>query len=171
MERLFNLDPQLIHDTVLLAIAVLIMFTLLSYLLFNPVRDMLKKRQERIKADIDEAQKDKEDALRLKEDYDARIRNIEKEAEEILSDARKKALKNEAKILEEAKEEAARIIARANAQIELEKKKAADDMKKEIIAVASMMAAKAVTNSMSPEIQDALMEETLKEIGDQTWQS
>ena len=44
-------------------------------------------------------------------------------------------------------------------------------MKKEIIAVASMMAAKAVTNSMSPEIQDALMEETLKEIGDQTWQS
>ena len=54
MERLFNLDPQLIHDTVLLAIAVLIMFTLLSYLLFNPVRDMLKKRQERIKADIDE---------------------------------------------------------------------------------------------------------------------
>ena len=94
MERLFNLDPQLIHDTVLLAIAVLIMFTLLSYLLFNPVRDMLKKRQERIKADIDEAQKDKEDALRLKEDYDARIRNIEKEAEEILSDARKKALKN-----------------------------------------------------------------------------
>ena len=171
MERLFNLDPQLIHDTVLLAIAVLIMFTLLSYLLFNPVRDMLKKRQERIKADIDEAQKDKEDALRLKEDYDARIRNIEKEAEEILSDARKKALKNEAKILEEAKEEAARIIARANAQIELEKKKAADDMKKEIIAVASMMAAKAVTNSMSPESQDALMEETLKEIGDQTWQS
>ena len=145
MERLFNLDPQLIHDTVLLAIAVLIMFTLLSYLLFNPVRDMLKKRQERIKADIDEAQKDKEDALRLKEDYDARIRNIEKEAEEILSDARKKALKNEAKILEEAKEEAARIIARANAQIELEKKKAADDMKKEIIAVASMMAAKALS--------------------------
>lgn len=171
MERLFNLDPQLIHDTVLLAVAVFVMFTLLSYLLFNPARDMLKKRQERIKADIDEAQKEKEEAFRLKQDYDARIKDIEKEAEEILSEARKKALKNEAKIVEEAKEEAARIIARANAQIVLERKKAADDMKKEMIAVASMMAAKAVANSMSPQIQEVLMEETLKEIGDQTWQS
>lgn len=171
MERLFNLDPQLIHDAVLLAIAIFVMFTLLSYLLFNPVRDMLKKRQDKIQDDIDTAKKDKEDAAALKQDYDARIRDIEKEAEAILSDARKKALKNEAKILEEAKEEAARMLARANAQIELERKKAADDMKKEMIQVASLMAQKVVAGSMDREIQDSLVEETLKEIGDQTWQS
>lgn len=170
MERLFNLDPQLIHDAVLLAIAIFVMFTLLSYLLFNPVRDMLKKRQDKIQDDIDTAKKDKEDAAALKQDYDARIRDIEKEAEAILSDARKKALKNEAKILEEAKEEAARMLARANAQIELERKKAADDMKKEMIQVASLMAQKVVAGSMDREIQDSLVEETLKEIGDQTWQ-
>lgn len=171
MERLFNLDPQLIHDAVLLAIAIFVMFTLLSYLLFNPVRDMLKKRQDKIQDDIDTAKKDKEDAAALKQDYDARIRDIEKEAEAILSDARKKALKNEAKILEEAKEEAAHMLARANAQIELERKKAADDMKKEMIQVASLMAQKVVAGSMDREIQDSLVEETLKEIGDQTWQN
>lgn len=171
MERLFNLDPQLIHDAALLAIAIFVMFTLLSYLLFNPVRDMLKKRQDKIQDDIDTAKKDKEDAAALKQDYDARIRDIEKEAEAILSDARKKALKNEAKILEEAKEEAARMLARANAQIELERKKAADDMKKEMIQVASLMAQKVVAGSMDREIQDSLVEETLKEIGDQTWQN
>lgn len=171
MERLFNLDPQLIHDAVLLAIAIFVMFTLLSYLLFNPVRDILKKRQDKIQDDIDTAKKDKEDAAALKQDYDARIRDIEKEAEAILSDARKKALKNEAKILEEAKEEAARMLARANAQIELERKKAADDMKKEMIQVASLMAQKVVAGSMDREIQDSLVEETLKEIGDQTWQN
>lgn len=171
MERLFNLDPQLIHDAVLLAIAIFVMFTLLSYLLFNPVRDMLKKRQDKIQDDIDTAKKAKEDAAALKQDYDARIRDIEKEAEAILSDARKKALKNEAKILEEAKEEAARMLARANAQIELERKKAADDMKKEMIQVASLMAQKVVAGSMDREIQDSLVEETLKEIGDQTWQN
>lgn len=171
MERLFNLDPQLIHDAVLLAAAVFVMFTLLSYLLFNPVRDMLKKRQDRIKTEIDEAQKDKEEARILKEDYDAKIREINKEAEEILTAARQKALKNEAKIIEEAKAEADRIIARANAQIEQERKKAADDIKKEMIEIASMMASKAVAESMDPEIQDGLIEETLKEIGDHTWQS
>ncbi|MDO4298782.1 MAG: F0F1 ATP synthase subunit B [Lachnospiraceae bacterium] len=171
MERLFNLDPQLLHDAVLLALSVFVMFAFLSYLLFNPVRDMLKKRQDRVKNDIDSAQKAKEDAQKLKEDYESRIRNIHREEDEILSAARKRALENEAKIVEEAKAEAAEIIARANRQIELEKKKAEDDIKKEIITVASMIAEKVVREQIDTRIQDSLVDETLKEIGEQTWQS
>lgn len=171
MERLFNLDPQLIHDAVLLMISMFVMFTFLSYLLFNPARKMLQKRQDRIRTDIDTAARDKEDAKKLLEDYDRRLKDINKEAEEILSAARQKALKNEARIIEEAKEEAGRIIARASAQVELERKKAADDMKKEIISIASLMAGKVVKASIDMEAQDSLIEDTLKEIGDQTWQS
>lgn len=171
MERLFNLDPQLIHDAVLLMISMFVMFTFLSYLLFNPARKMLQKRQDRIKTDIDTAARDKEDAKKLMEEYDRRLKDINKEAEEILSAARQKALKNEARIIEEAKEEAGRIIARAGAQVELERKKAADDMKKEIISIASLMAGKVVKASIDMEAQDSLIEDTLKEIGDQTWQS
>ena len=51
--RLFNLDPQLLHDAVLLAIAVFVMFLFLSYMLFNPAREMLKKRQDKVKNDTD----------------------------------------------------------------------------------------------------------------------
>lgn len=171
MERLFNLDPQLIHDAVLLMISMFVMFTFLSYLLFNPARNLLKKRQDKIKSDIDTAARDKEDAKKLMEEYDRRLKDINKEAEEILSAARQKALKNEARIIEEAKEEAGRIMARANAQVELERKKAADDMKKEIISIASLMAGKVVKASIDMEVQDSLIEDTLKEIGDQTWQS
>lgn len=171
MERLFSLDPQLLHDAVLLAIAVFVMFTFLSYLLFNPARDMLKKRQDRVKNDIDSAEKAKEEAQKLKEDYENMIRNIHKEEDAILSDARRRALENEAKILEQAKIEAAGIIARANHQIELEKKKAEDDIKKEIITVASMIAGKVVKEQIDTRIQDSLIDETLREIGDQTWQS
>lgn len=171
LERLFNLDAQLLADTVLLMLAMLVMFTFLSYLLFNPVRDFLKKRQERIKNDIDTAQADKEQAKLLKEDYDARIKDINKEADEILSQARQKALQNAEDIKAQANEEAARIIARAQAQIELDKKKAADDMKKEMISIASLMAGKVVAASIDTTVQESLMEETLKEIGDDTWQS
>lgn len=171
MERLFNLDPQLIHDTVLLMISMLVMFTFLSYLLFNPVRDFLKKRQDKIKEDIDTAKQDKEDAAALKADYDGKLREIEKEAEAILSEARQKALQNEAKIIEEAKEEASRIIERANRQAELEKKAAADDMKKEMIQIAALMAQKIVAQTVDTKIQDSLVEDTLKEIGDKTWLS
>ncbi|MDO5540239.1 MAG: F0F1 ATP synthase subunit B [Eubacteriales bacterium] len=171
MDRLFNLDAQLLADAALLMIAMLVMFTFLSYLLFNPARDMLKKRQEKIKNDIDSAQADRQQAKQLKEDYEARIKSIEKEADEILSRARQTALENAEDIKAQAGEEAARIIARAQAQIELDKKKAADDMKKEMISIASLMAGKVVSASIDTTVQDSLVEETLKEIGDDTWQS
>ena len=169
--RLFNLDPQLLHDAVLLAIAVFVMFLFLSYMLFNPAREMLKKRQDKVKNDIDSAEKSREDAAKLKEEYENRLREIHKEEDAILSAARQKALENETKIIDQAKAEAANIIERANHQAELEMKKAQDEIKKEIITVASMVAGKAVSEKIDIEIQDSLIDDTLKEIGEKTWQS
>ena len=169
--RLFNLDPQLLHDAVLLAIAVFVMFLFLSYMLFNPAREMLKKRQDKVKNDIDSAEKSREEAAKLKEEYENRLREIHKEEDAILSAARQKALENETKIIDQAKAEAANIIERANHQAELEMKKAQDEIKKEIITVASMVAGKAVGEKLDIEIQDSLIDDTLKEIGEKTWQS
>lgn len=169
--RLFNLDPQLLHDAVLLAISVFVMFLFLSYLLFNPAREMLKKRQDKVKDEIDSAEKSKEDAAKLKEEYENRLHEIHKEEDAILSAARKKALENEAKIIENAKAEAAAIVARANKQAELEMKKAQDEIKKEIISVAALVAEKVVSDKIDIQIQDSLIDDTLKEIGEKTWQS
>ncbi|MDD6201882.1 MAG: F0F1 ATP synthase subunit B [Lachnospiraceae bacterium] len=167
--RLFNLDFQLLSDAVLMLIAVLVLFFLLSYLFFNPARAFLQKRQEKIKAELDDAKENQDQAYALKQDYEQRLRDINKEAEAILSEARKKAMDNEAAIIAQAKEEAARIIARANTEAELEKKKIADDVKKEMISVACAVAEKAIGTSMDASIQDRLVDETLKEIGDSTW--
>ena len=119
----------------------------------------------------DTANKEKEDAGKLKAQYEEKFKNAEAEAEEILSAARKRALKNERTILEEAKEEAARIIANANVQIELEKKKAMDDLKQEVVSIATMMAGKVVAASIDEKLSDQLLSDTLKEMGDDTWRS
>lgn len=168
---LFSLSWQSIFDALVLAVNIFVLFILLSYLLINPVRNMLKTRQEKIAADRDSAIKDRDEAKELKAEYDEKLKSINKEAEAIMSEARKKAMKNEEKIIAEAKAEAAKIIERANAEIELEKKKAADEMKKEIIEVATIMANKVVAASIDQKTQDALIEETLREIGDKTWLS
>lgn len=171
MTRLFNLDAQLLQDTILLAIAVFFLFLALSYLLFNPVRNMLKSRQEGIANDIKSAEDDKKDAAALKAEYEAKLKDIDKEAEQILSEARKKAQMNASRIEGEAKEEAARIIQNANEEAELSKKRAMDEVKQEMITIASMMAAKVVAANIDATIQETLVEETLKEMGDSTWQS
>ena len=171
MQRIFNLDPQLLQDALFLAVNIFILFLLGSYLLFNPVRNLLKKRQDKVEADIEEAKKSKAEAQALKQQYDEQIKNADKAADQILADARKKALAREEEMISEAKLEAGRIIERANNEIELDKKKAADDMKKEMIAVATMMAGKVVAASIDTDIQESLVDETLNEMGDKTWQN
>ncbi len=171
MTRLFNLDIQLLHDTLLMALAVFFLFFFMSKFLFNPVRKMLQERQAKIAGDIKTAEDDKEAAKAIKAQYEAKLKDIDKEAEQILSEARKKAQTNAAKIEADAKEEAARIIRNANQEAELSKKRAMDEVKQEMITVASMMAAKVVAANIDVAVQEQLVDETLKEMGESTWQS
>lgn len=169
--RIFGLDAQLLADILIQAIAIFILFAFLSYVLFEPVKKVLNNRTERIKNDIECAKQDKEEASKMKEAYDSKLQAADTEVQEILSEARKKAKKRESDIVEEANEEAARVRNRASQEIELEKAKAQDEIRQEIIQVATAMASKIVTVSLTEEQQNALLEETLKEIGDDTWLS
>lgn len=170
MDRLFTLDAQFLFDTVVLGLSMLLLFFLLSYLLFNPVRDLLEKRRQRVADEQAEAKKEKEEAQLYKADYEKKLQEVQIEAEEILREARKKAKKNEAEILSQARIEASRIMDHARKEIALEKTRALDDMKQEMISIAMMMAEKVVASSMDIQIQEALIDETLKEMGENTWQ-
>ena len=67
--RLFDLDLQLLADSALMIVAVFALFLIASHLLFNPVREMMQKRQERIKTELDTAASDMEEAKALREEY------------------------------------------------------------------------------------------------------
>ncbi|MCR5149440.1 MAG: F0F1 ATP synthase subunit B [Eubacterium sp.] len=167
--RIFGLDSQLLFDLLFQGIAVFLLFLFVGYLLINPVRQMLEKRQEKVQSDLANAAKDKEEAALLKEQYDEKLKSVGEEAALILSEAHTKAVKNEAAIIAEAKEEAGRIRLNAENDARLEKLKVQDEVRTEIINVASAMAGKIVEEKMDQQKQNELLDETLKEIGDDTW--
>lgn len=167
--RIFGLDSQLLFDILIQGLAVFLLFIFLSYILIEPVKKMLEARQTKIKDDLENAANDREEAEKLKADYTAKIKNVEAEVSDILYTARKKAVKNEETIIADAKDEASRIISRANQEAELEKTRVKDEVKQEIIGVATVMAGKFVEGSMDDDKQAALIDETLKEMGDSTW--
>ncbi len=171
MERLIGFDPQLLFESFFTALNIFILFFGLSYLLFDPVRNVLEKRRQKIAGELAQAADDKKNAAALKAEYEAKLKDVSKEADAILEEARRKAKVRENEIVEEARAEAARIVERANREVELEKKKALDDMKQEIVSIASLMAGKVVAASIDTTIQDTLIDETLKEMGESTWQS
>lgn len=170
IQRVFGLDAQLLVDTLIVACAVLFLFFLLSYMLFNPARELLSKRQEKVVSDLEDAAKEKEDAIAFKAEYEGRLANAEKDADEIISEGRRRAIKREEEIISEAREEAARMMARTEREIELEKAKAKDEVKQEMVEVAQAIAGRFISEQMDKEKQAGLVDEVINEIGDTTWQ-
>lgn len=168
-DYIFGLDPQLLIDSLITIIAMFALFLLLSYLLFVPARNLLQKRQDGIREQMETAAREKMDAIAFKAEYEEKLKNVDKEAEEILTQTRKKAMKKENEIVNEAKEEAVRVLDRANREVELEKSKVKDEVKQEIISVATVMAGKIVASSLDEDKQAQLIADTLEEMGDETW--
>ena len=63
------------------------------------------------------------------------------------------------------------MIDRANREAELEKNKVKDQVKQEVISVATLMAGKIVASSLDESKQSQLIADTLEEMGDDTWLS
>jgi F-type H+-transporting ATPase subunit b len=169
--RIFGLDAQTLFDTCIELIAMLFLFILLSYLLFNPARKLIQKRKDLIQGQLDEAAGAKKEALAMKEEYDSKLAKVDDESAELLAEARKKAKIRESEILTEANDEAHRILTRAEKEVALEKDKVRDEVKQEMVQVATLMAGKFVAQSMDEATQAGLIDETLKEMGDNTWQN
>lgn len=168
--RIFGLDPQTLFDTSVVLVAMLVLFFLLSYLLFDPARKLLQKRKDLIAQQLEEAETTKQDALALKGEYDSRLAKVEEESAAMLAQARQKAKSRADEIVEEAGDEAHRIVTRAEREVALQKDKVRDEMKKEMVQVASLMAGRFVSESIDEKMQAELIDETLKEMSEQTWQ-
>ncbi len=168
-ERLFGLDPQLLHDTVFTGAAVFFLFFVLSYFLFNPARDLLQKRREAIAKDLEGAKASREEARRLEEAFEEQMEQADKVAQEKVRETEKRAAKAETVLIREAKKEAESIRLRAQEEIRQQKRQAAKDLRREVISIAAAMAKKAAASQMTVAIQDALVEETLREMEEDTW--
>lgn len=169
--KIFGLDLQIVFDALILALAVFFLFFLLSYFVFNPARDFIRKRQERIESDLSTAAEEKKEAMEFKAEYDARLKDADAEVDRILSDGKRKAKRRESEIIDAANAEASRIMERTQREIELEKSKVRDDVKKEMITVATEMAGRFVSETMTADKQEQLLDSVLKEMGDSTWQA
>ncbi|KAE9635627.1 F0F1 ATP synthase subunit B [Defluviitalea raffinosedens] len=166
---LLSFDKQFLFSLGFQLINTLILFFILAKLLFKPLRNFMQKRTERIQSQLEQAKAEEEKALKLKAEYESKLQDIKKEADAILKEAREKALKQESSIIEQARQESETIRNRALADIEREKAKVTDEMKREIIEVASLMAGKFIASSIDSEKHNDLINEVIEQMGDVSW--
>lgn len=169
-DRLFGLDIQLLFDAAVNVTFILILFFIMSKLFFKPVREFIEKRNAAIDADIMAAGEGNNQSEQLKAEYEMMLKEVHKEAESLMSLSGKKALKRQEEIIAQAKQEALVIIGQADEEAWSEKGRVKDEVKREMASVASVMANQFVV-SKDPFREALLLEETLKEMGDELWQN
>jgi len=141
----------------------IILFALLSIVLYKPVLKMLDERQARIKESIEEAERIKEQTAHSEEQIKAHLEAARKEGQAIIAQAGQigERLKEEAK--EGARQEAEALIARAHAEIEQERDKAIEELRKEFADIAILAAEKVINETLDREKHRKLINEALQE--------
>ena len=144
----------------------LILMLLVKKFLFKPVLDILQKRQDEVDKIYADANKAKDEANTLRADYENRLAAAKEEAGEIVRTATAAAQRKSTEMLEEAQTKASGLVARAEAQIAQEKKKAINEIKDEISGMAVDIASKVVEREISAKDHEKLIEDFIKNVGE-----
>ena len=167
--RVFDVDAQTLIQIIANIINVVVLAAFVSFLLYKPVRDILNKRTSKIQGQLIQAEEELEKATELRQKYEQKMEEVEREREDILSEARKVAADSSRRLVAEAKKEADTIKERAAANVEAEWERAENDMRTAIIDVSAVMAEKFVSLAINKETHDRLFDETISDLEGMTW--
>lgn len=162
-ERLFGLDYQTLFDTAFTMVNVLILYVFLKYVLFIPVRKLLEERKKRLDDQNARAAADTAEAQKLKAEYEQRILEAGREADNILGESRREMIKKEQEVLDDAKTRAADIMSAARSEASKDFEAAQSSVRDEVRDIASAMAARVTNQKVDRPVDDALLNEALKE--------
>jgi F-type H+-transporting ATPase subunit b len=137
---------------------------LLNKLAFPRIAAALDRRRVAIEESIDAAERAKNEADQLLEEYRARLREAREQSEDIVARARKAAdnLKDETKV--EASKQREELLAQARRDIEHETRRALDELRKEVADLTVVATEKITRKSLTEEDHRRLIEEALSEV-------
>ena len=135
--------------------------------LFVPVMEMIKQRQEEIDNLYLEANAARDEALAMEETYKEKLAQATQTGERLVKEAVERGQRREEEILRQASVEASAMMAKASADIALEKKKALNDAKDEISDIAMAIAQKVVGRELTETDHAALVDGFINQLGEQ----
>ena len=146
-------------------IAFLILVFLMYRTVWPSVDKAFKDRRANIEGKLERAEKDREEAEQLLEQYRRRLREAEDETKRILDEARTNADRVRRELL--AKAENGRELERARQAIRAERDQAIRQLRNEVGTLAVELATRVVGDSLDRDRQLRLIDEYIDELGNQ----
>ncbi len=146
----------------------LIIFGLVVYLLrrfaWNPLLDVLSKRELTIKQAIEAAQRERQQAERLLAEYQAQLTKAREEATAIVAEGRRDAEVVARRVQEQAHRDTEELLARARREIELATGSARKELHDQASELAVMVAARIIQKELSAADHRELVARSLQEM-------
>ena len=148
-------------------IAFLILLFLMYRTVFPSINQAFKDRRANIEGKLEQAEKDREEAEQLLEQYRRRLREAEDETQRILEEARANAERVRRELLAKAETDAGRELDRARQAIRAERDQAIRQLRNEVGTLAVELATRVVGDSLDRDRQLRLIDEYIDELGNQ----
>lgn len=146
----------------------LIAFLLLLFILWKfawgPIVKGLEAREEKIHGAIEQAQKDREEAKKLLQQYEEKLKQASSEISDRLNRAEKEAQATIDSAKQQAREEAEKLRDQAKQEIEGSKEKASAELRAEVADLAARIAGAAIGESFDHEDQLRIIKRRLEQV-------
>ena len=145
---------------------IVFLFTMyvLSKVAFPRIQEALDKRADAIRDSIDHAEKTREEADQILEEYRGRLKEAREQADEIVARARKAADTTKTQAADEGREKREELLAAARRDIEAETRRSLERIRKEVADLTVLTTEKVTRKSLTGDDQKRLIDEALSEV-------
>lgn len=143
-----------------------LLFWIIKKFLYKPVKNILAKREGELEEQYASAAAAEADAKASRTAWEEKLAGADAEADAILKKATENATYRGEQIVSDAKEQADSIIRIAKTEAELERKKAAEGVKREIVDLSGALTEKMLEREINTEDHRALIDAFIEDIGD-----
>ena len=144
-------------------VSFIILFFILSKLLYKPLVSLLDQRAEKIKDGLEAADRAKEEAARSEESIQEQLLEARGEGQRLIIQARETAEKFREEEMEKAREDIEAERTRAQGNIQRERDAAIEDLRREFAGLAISAAEKVVRSSLDEDGHRELIDSVLEE--------
>ncbi len=139
-------------------------FWVLKKFAFPLIGEALDKRAATIRESIEAAEKQKEESDKLLADYRQRLTEAREQADEIVTKARKAAENTKAEATADGQAKREELVDAARKDIEAEKSRALDDIRKEVANLTILATEQVTRKSLDDQAHKELVEDALREV-------
>jgi F-type H+-transporting ATPase subunit b len=139
-------------------------FLLLKWKAFGPIAAAIEERRAAVRENIESAERSRDEAQTLLEEYKQQLAESRREANEILDRARRTAEESSRQAREELQAEKERGIEQVQAAIAAETRQALDQIKNEVADLTLLATEKVIGRALDAKEQQRLIDEALGEV-------